>query len=136
MNKHAELDGEKVRRPQCYTKKYRQLRKAGSRRGGPPQGRAHQPVFSVQCQGPSLKTCMQVILYGLLRFYLEIEMNDLQQTQKGAGPQATVCDNIKKIDSWQKPCFKGDKTFPKAKFSWVTSKGEPREEECSLGQGS
>lgn len=49
-------------------------------------------------------------------------MNDLQPTQKGAETWATVCDNMKKIGSWWKTCFKGDKAFPKAKFSWLTLK--------------
>jgi hypothetical protein len=47
-NGHARLDKEKPRRPTPYTKDYRQLRKAESRRGGFPQERTHQLV--VQCQ--------------------------------------------------------------------------------------
>lgn len=53
---------------------------------------------------------------------IQEKMNDLQPTQKGAETWATVCDNIKKIGSWWKTCFKGDKAFPKAKFSWLTLK--------------
>jgi len=47
------MDEEKSRRPQPYRKNYRQLRRAGSRRDGLPQGRAHQMV--VLCQTVSLE---------------------------------------------------------------------------------
>lgn len=40
-NEHANVDWGTAQRPQSYTINYRQLRIAGSRRGGPPQGRAH-----------------------------------------------------------------------------------------------
>ena len=68
-SKHARLDGEKSKRPQPYTKSYRQLRKARSERGRPPQGRSHQLV--VLCQ-TAPKTHILIALYKTNRLYLEI----------------------------------------------------------------
>jgi hypothetical protein len=49
VNGHPKLNNEKSRRPQPYTKKYRQLSKAGSKRCALPGGRrAYQLV--VPCQ--------------------------------------------------------------------------------------
>lgn len=46
----ADCTGEKPVRPQPYTKYCRQLRNAGSERGGLPQGRAAAHQMVVQCQ--------------------------------------------------------------------------------------
>lgn len=47
-NKHAKIDRKRTIRPQSHSKNHGQLRRAGSRRGGLPQGRTHQ--YTVHCQ--------------------------------------------------------------------------------------
>lgn len=51
-NEHTKLNGEKPMRPQSYPKNYRQLRKTGSRKGGPPKERAHP--FIIDCPAPKV----------------------------------------------------------------------------------
>ena len=56
-------------RHQPYTQNYRLLRKAGKRKGGPPQRKAYQlVVYSVKQS--ALKTYIQEALFGLNRLYL------------------------------------------------------------------
>ncbi|CAO2637144.1 hypothetical protein LEMLEM_LOCUS23841 [Lemmus lemmus] len=55
---------------QSYTKNYRQLRNAESRRNSPTQRRTHQLVIHTKCS--ALKTNVQVVLDILKMFYLHI----------------------------------------------------------------
>lgn len=69
-NRHASMEGRMFRRPQHYTRNYRQLRNADSERNGLSQGREHQLV--VQYQVVSLKIHIEVTLHRLNRGYLHI----------------------------------------------------------------
>lgn len=60
MDTPQQMEKEKPTGPQLYKKNSRQQRKAGDRRGGCPQQKAHKLV--IQCQWPALKTYINNII--------------------------------------------------------------------------
>lgn len=82
-NKHAKLQVEKSMRSQPYAKNCRQMNKAGSRRGDPPQRRACQLLFQYQMANPENirthdnKKTEQGILKNIIYIYiLAITVNE------------------------------------------------------------